>query len=563
MKKISMILCVVMLISILSGCQGSKTNTDPANGDQDTPVVSSEPVDPVVEENTDPFYKYPETVNLTAGVEVYGAAEKLPEGDTVEDNRYTRYFEEKTNIKVTNAFEAQFGDAYNQKVKLSFASDDLPDFMIVRQSEYATFKQMAEFDMIADLTEYYDTYVNPAIKVRYDSGDGSAINQVTLDGKLMALPEPALMNDTTSLLWVRQDWLNNLGLTMPTTVDEIQNIAKAFRDNDPDQNGENDTVSLIAEPALIQSDEGSLEALFGSFDSYPQYWYQKDGNVVYGSTTDETRTALIKLAEMYADGSIDKEFVSRTDNGELVSSGKAGIFFAPWWAPWSSLSDNVKNNPKADWVSVTAPFNKDGEYVSRVPAPNNCFLVVSSECKNIDAVMRYFNVCTDQNPIIEADLYEGESGLGESYRLSAVSMVLDYINAIPFKNYYYNKILDGKAQIGDDEEINEFETQFNIDAINKVKSGTFEIADWGQYAAYMIGAKPLYDNPKLKTLEGAYYGTTPTMELKWVNLKKIEMETFLSIITGSSDISAFDDFVIGWKSQGGDEITKEISDIVD
>jgi len=45
---------------------------------------------------------------------------------------------------------------------------------------------------------------------------------------------------------------------------------------------------------------------------------------------------------------------------------------------------------------------------------------------------------------------------------------------------------------------------------------------------------------------------------KWVNLKKLEDETFLKIILGQLPIDAFDQFVADWKAQGGDEITAEV-----
>ena len=49
------------------------------------------------------------------------------------------------------------------------------------------------------------------------------------------------------------------------------------------------------------------------------------------------------------------------------------------------------------------------------------------------------------------------------------------------------------------------------------------------------------------------------MSAKWSNLKKMEEETFAKIIMGKADISEFDKFVANWKSQGGDQILKEIN----
>ena len=54
---------------------------------------------------------------------------------------------------------------------------------------------------------------------------------------------------------------------------------------------------------------------------------------------------------------------------------------------------------------------------------------------------------------------------------------------------------------------------------------------------------------------------TKTMESRWTNLKKLEDETFLKIIMGSEDLSAYDTFVQKWKDQGGSKITEEVNEL--
>lgn len=52
------------------------------------------------------------------------------------------------------------------------------------------------------------------------------------------------------------------------------------------------------------------------------------------------------------------------------------------------------------------------------------------------------------------------------------------------------------------------------------------------------------------------------MERKWANLDKMEQETFYKIVMGEQPLDAFDKYVSDWKSQGGDEITKEVREAV-
>ena len=168
---------------------------------------------------------------------------KLPNGDTAEDNGYSRHFFELSNIKIVNAFEADGASgAYDQKVKLVIASNDLPDFMIVH--DYNVFKQMVDADQLEDLTTYYQDYASPLVKSLYDSGNDLSLQMSTFGGKLMALPDVAMDCNSEYEVWLRQDWLDKLGLQTPKTIDDIMNIAVAFATKDPDGNGQADTLGL-------------------------------------------------------------------------------------------------------------------------------------------------------------------------------------------------------------------------------------------------------------------------------------------------------------------------------
>lgn len=77
-------------------------------------------------------------------------------------------------------------------------------------------------------------------------------------------------------------------------------VAEAFVTQDPDGNGEDDTIGILGPSNsdhmnAIGGNQYGLDPLFSSFQSYPQYWLQgKDGTVEYGSIQPETRDALEK-----------------------------------------------------------------------------------------------------------------------------------------------------------------------------------------------------------------------------------------------------------------------------
>ena len=195
----------------------------------------------------DPYGKYDELVTYTTGYSLTNqGADVLAgtpyENDTPENNAYTRYLKELLNIQNENDFEATMGDDYNQKLALAIASQSLPD--IIHVPDYSTLVELVENDMIEDLTDVYNNLACDTVKESYESyGDNNPLNTVTFDGKIMAIPKTQL-SDGQDFLWVRKDWLDKLGLEEPSTMDEVADVLRAFINDDPDGDGEADTIGL-------------------------------------------------------------------------------------------------------------------------------------------------------------------------------------------------------------------------------------------------------------------------------------------------------------------------------
>ena len=88
------------------------------------------------------------------------------------------------------------------------------------------------------------------------------------------------------------------------------------------------------------------------FGAYPQQWIKNaDGEIVYGSLTEETKEALGYLRELYKQGILDPDFALRAQNNirDLVVNGKCGAFFGLWWTPNNPLMDEYRKNKETDW----------------------------------------------------------------------------------------------------------------------------------------------------------------------------------------------------------------------
>ena len=89
-------------------------------------------------------------------------------------------------------------------------------------------------------------------------------------------------------------------------------------------------------------------------------------------------------------------------------------------------------------------------------------------------------------------------------------------------------------------------------------------ADFGEFQrlfSALIGDAPYTTVPIAKKVYSVTYAETPTMQMKWANLWKLEQEAMLKTVVGKGSPGSFDQFVTNWKSEGGNEITAEVQKI--
>ncbi|WP_139993332.1 extracellular solute-binding protein [Paenibacillus paridis] len=536
-----LIVCALMVLTACSGNNGNANSGSTNTGGNSSTGGTTEPADP--------YAPMTETVTISIGKEA-AVDPKLPSGSTIEDNELTRYFAEKLNVKYTNEWQATTsGDAYMQKVGLTLSTGDIPDVMTVDKQQLV---QLVNADLVEDLTATYDSFVSPALKAAYDSTDGYSLASATFDGKLMAFPNVSPGADAQNLLWIRQDWLDELQLEVPQTMDDIINVTKVFMDK-------KGSVGLLGNQVIVNIGTSvfGFDSIFSAYNAYPQLWTEDaSGNAVYGSIQPEVKDALAKIRGWVQEGVIDKEFAVKKGEqvNELVVSGKAGIFFGPWWLPFGMLADSVAQDSKAEWVSYLSPLGTEGKMNTHMGSPTTRYLVVKKGFKHPEAVLKTLNMQFD------ADQLQGE-GIVEkddfNWMNMPFSLLVSNYDDKEKKAKLVQDVIDGKANADTLQgETKQIYNSYLKDKENPKK----DLAAWSQRHAFLTGALPLGQDDKINRKVGIYYDQTDTMRTKWANLRKLEDETFLKIIMGNEPLESFDTFVDKWKSQGGDKITEEIAE---
>ncbi len=519
------------------------------------------PLCALAESSTELCYEpYEEPITITKAVSRTGS-ENFPEGDSFANNVFTRYAKEQLNIDVQVAWEVD-PQNYNAKVATCLLDGDLPDVLVVDRT---IFNQLLENDLIQPLTDAYNTYISPFVKQQYDTYPASLFENCSYNGELYGLPGTNL-GYAHNVLWIRTDWLEAVGLDAPETLDDVVEIARAFVEQDPDGNGEDDTIGITCPDTLYTGYNSNygLDTLFSYFGAYPGYWvYDDAGNAVYGSVTEANKDALAFLAKLYAEGLLDKQFAVRTgdDRNELLANGKCGMYFGVWW-PNGGMTTAAKNFESCDWIAVSAPVDTEGKLKIVENDLVESIVVVSKKCEHPEAVIKLLNV---QNDAIRgngngADAYAEYVAGSIGWGCMPLAINIDYYNAIEL---ILEDINDAIAAGGDPAAMTRTKGfVLDMEAVMRNReSPKTEDYDYLIDRARVTGPTAAL-NPNMELIPASFYGTTETMSIKWTNLNKLEMSTFLKIVMGELDVEAFDTFVSDWYAQGGSEITEEVQEVV-
>ena len=541
---------------VLTGCNKQQTEkTDTADNIQEWKTAE-----------TTPFGRYPEEVVYTLGKMTGMNNSNLPKGDTYEDNGYTRYLKKQLNIQNKDVFEAGENDNYQETVSMTIASRELPDVMVVNDMDML--QLLVDNDLIEDLTQVYEDCTSSRIKDIYNSYGSEILDNVTFDGKLMALPETNI-DDGPSLCWLRKDWMDKLGLDAPKTVEDVENIVHEFVQRDPGGNGKGETVGLVCDDELTggcgYSYEYQNDIIFASFGAFPKQWiYNKDGEVVYGSVQNEAKAALGKLRQMYQQGTLDNNFLMRESSNiiELIVSGKCGSFFGPWWSPNNPLMSAMQKNPNAEWQPYLIQTDKDGQTSFASQNPNDKYVVVRKGYKHPEIVMKIVSVLFDDLRYDEEDVREMERYYQDNVDPTArpLAINVDYKDALMRCYDSLKDAIQGRKKL---EDLGLLEGAYYISCSKyldrkKDTSAQKSWEDWAAYASRMTACSVLRKG-QTRQVKSLFFGETKTMKSNWWRLEELEKKAYLEIVTGQKPLSYFDEFVKEWNRQGGEKIRGEVA----
>lgn len=315
-------------------------------------------------------------------------------------------FDEGTNIDVQ--YECVPGNVWEEKKNLILASGEVPDIFFgggLSNSDITKYGSAGTFIAIED---YIDKYA-PNIKKLFEENPDFKKQCTAADGHIYTLPyiDGYKAEDTVNHLFINKTWLDKLGLKVPTNVDEFTAVLKAFKDKDPNGNGQNDEIPLSFRAGNIYNGDFSLSGSFGVIDGLDHIMI-KDGKVVY-TATDEGYKEYIKWAgKLYKEGLMDSEVFTQ-EQGMYVGKGKENTLGA--FLSYNS-DPTVGLDLADDYIALNPLMGPDGEQLwgNYVKDNRGAKFVITSSNKNVEATIRWVDQFFDQEDDKAIEVHIGQLG---------------------------------------------------------------------------------------------------------------------------------------------------------
>lgn len=352
-KLLSMMLCG-SLLAALTGCGGSTTAIS-SQGESETasPTAASESVSPVqsVAEQPEASVSVEESTAEDPGITVsypltdsgYTFTCWTTYGPGMED-----YLSQIGTFPVFQKAQEVTGvgiefipcdqSTQPEKLNLYVASGSMPDVMLAMSSLYSTGGEGLVNDEVAyDLNEFMDLMPNYEQYINTDMDEKTRSNLYTDSGYLPAILTLGAQENVG--LNIRQDWLDALGLEIPETYEELENVLLAFKD----EYGCRNALYMLQDygytnDALANGYDTQISAAMNGL-----HFYQVDGKVMSGDFNDGAKEYLQMLAKWYQEGIFSDDCITLknvNDNADLIYKDDCGV----WVSEADFLTDTYKAN---------------------------------------------------------------------------------------------------------------------------------------------------------------------------------------------------------------------------
>ncbi|WP_146592434.1 extracellular solute-binding protein [Puniceibacterium confluentis] len=297
-----------------------------------------------------------------------------------------------------------------EAINLLLAQGDMPDIVggLVIKNTVNEYGPQGAFMPLNDLIDAHA----PNIKALLDARPDIRKAITAYDGNIYYVPYVP-DGKYGRAYYVRQDWLDRLGLERPDTVTELYDVLVAFRDGDPNGNGVKDEIPFFARDweeavRLVTLWDGRTS---GS-DTYHDFIVD-DGRVVHPYAQETYRDGLSEVARWYEEGLIDKEVFTRGRSArDALLSADLGGMTHDWFASTSGYNSTLSGEIEGfNFVPFLPPKSISGKRIeehSRIPVKPDGWAISFKNEHPVETI-KYFDFWfTEQGKLLSNFGVEGE-----------------------------------------------------------------------------------------------------------------------------------------------------------
>lgn len=336
-KLIALLLCVVMVLGMFAGCAPQGNPTTEAT----KPQAESKP------QGTQAATQAPETTQGHRGTLKIGIRESTAITD-YEDNGLTNWVEEQLNCDIEWVFFASNStDAKTQLSTMVTGGTELPDIILNFGLGADLFTQYGQDGILMDISdliedkeksaEFYQAVEEHVTKYGGTEGDitkmWNSMYEADGSGAIYKFPylESTLVDTMDAQVYINQKWLDAVGMKAPTNTDELYAVLKAFKEKDPNGNGEADEIPMLSSKTGSLSGEGIdwLIRMFMYWDDACRWNVDENGKLYYPQATNEYREALKFINKLYTEGLLSPLSLTAAQKevrGILMNTDTVGLF---------------------------------------------------------------------------------------------------------------------------------------------------------------------------------------------------------------------------------------------
>ncbi|MFD1466533.1 extracellular solute-binding protein [Lapidilactobacillus mulanensis] len=412
----------------------------------------------------------------------------------------------------------------DERINAALASKSLADIVSLTDMTNTTVRKALESGMFWDVEPYLKDYPNLA-KISKETLDSSK-----LDGHVYGVPYQKPLARYGIL--VRQDWLDNLGLKTPKTLDDLEKVAEAFTEDDPDGNGKKDTVGFVERNESFNVGFRSLTGYFGAGNLFAV----EDGKVIPSFMQSGYTKALKWYRNIYKNGWMNSDFsvMAKNDQKNYIAQGKGGIVVSGLMeaSNYIAAAKGTDQEKTMKWALINdmTEGNVDRRILSDTGGGFGGYLAIpKQEVKtkaDLKVVLKFINDLMDKKPYVL--MTEGIEGV------------------------HYSKNDKDQYEITD-------QTKWQQEVQPYASSRPSELVMNLKYTDPLrnLQDKKIAENAKYAVINPAQSLTSATYDTQYSSLIEGVSDAYYKYMMGEINMDGWNTAVKKFRADGGDQIIKE------